>query len=287
MPLPSPREASEQLLGRAPDQISVLVAWPGHAAHRVEVGGAAFVVKVDADRDVVAREVAGHRRAARAGIPVPELVAAADHCLAVRFVEGTPLSEPASDSAWRAAGSVLSQVHGLAPGALIGDGFGSASATWPEFVEGLLTRELEGCVRELGFDPDQGERIRGAFDDARSLIDQRVPVWCHGDCQPEHVLVDPRDDSVVAIIDWADHGPADPAWDLAVLSLEDPARVGALLDGYGYGARAVDRGEVRTLLSLFGVLRWLGEARWLAARSHPQAAAALERATRWKPARSG
>ena len=67
MPLPSPREASEQLLGRAPDQISFLVAWPGHAAHRVEVGGAAFVVKVDADRDVVAREVAGHRRAARAG----------------------------------------------------------------------------------------------------------------------------------------------------------------------------------------------------------------------------
>ncbi len=281
--LPTPREAAERLLGRAPDHISTLVRWRDHGAYRVDAGGDSFVVKLDDDPELVAREVAGHQRAAAAGVPVPELIMADDHCIAMRFVDGTPLHESATEAAWRAAGSALRQVHDLTPGDLIGDGFGLAGTTWPEFVEALLERELEGCGRELGFDPSQAKRVRRAFDDARPLLDQPVLVWCHGDCQPDHVLVDPHDDSVVAIIDWADHGKGDSAWDLAILSLDHTSHIDALLDGYGEVAVGADR--TRTVLSLYRVLRWLREARWLAARSLPESAVSLEQATTWSPPR--
>ena len=281
MTFPTPGEAAERLLGRAPDRVSTLVRWRDHGAYRVDAGGDSFVIKVDDDPELVAREVAGHQRAAASGVPVPDLIAADDHCIAMRFVDGTPLHESATEAAWRAAGSVLRQVHDLAPSDLIGDGFGLRCATWPEFVEVLLEREFEGCARELGFDPAQAERVRRAFDDARPLLDQPVLVWCHGDCQPDHVLVDPRDDSVVAIIDWADHGKGDSAWDLAILSLDHASYIDALLDGYGDAA--IDAGRTRTVLSLYRVLRWLGEARWLAARSLPGSAVSLEQATIWSP----
>jgi thiamine kinase-like enzyme len=97
------------------------------------------------------------------------------------------------------------------------------------------------------------------------------------------VLVNPDDDSVVAIIDWADHGGADPMWDLAVLSLDDTAHVEPLLGGYGANLGRTETEPAHALLHLYRVLRWLGEARWLAARNHPGAAVSLELAASWSP----
>lgn len=276
MHFPSPLEACELLLGGTPDRIETLVAWSDHRAYGVEMSGAVFVVKVDADAELIEREVAGHRRAATAGIPVPELVAVAENCMATRFVVGTALTERSSEAAWRAAGGALRKVHDLAPASLIGNGFDLLCTAWPDFVAALLARELDGCVRQLAFDPNQAERIRRAFDEAGSRLERRPIAWCHGDCQPEHVLLDLHDDSIVAIIDWADHGKADPMWDLAVVSLDDTAHLDALLEGHG-GADD----DVRSVMSLYRVLRWLGESRWLAARSHPGAAVSLERAATW------
>ena len=202
----------------------------------------------------------------------------------MRFVAGAPLDQCPTDATWRAAGHSLRSVHGAASRNedLIGAGFGLGSETWSEFVRALLERSLDGCIRDLGFDPESATRIRQAFDDGLPLLEHAPTVWSHGDLQPEHVLLDPGKSSVVAIIDWADHGHADAAWDLAVLALDDTRHLDALLDGYASHESHEEDAHIRTRLRLYRVLRWLAEALWFAERSHPGAAAALERAAAWR-----
>jgi aminoglycoside phosphotransferase (APT) family kinase protein len=91
-------------------------------------------------------------------------------------------------------------------------------------------------------------------------------VWCHGDLQPDHVLVDPATDRVTAMIDWADSGAGDFVWDFAVLTL-DGAPLDDLLDGYG--ATRAQRAALDALLPLYSVVRLAGEAGWLAEHGFP------------------
>jgi aminoglycoside phosphotransferase (APT) family kinase protein len=201
----------------------------------------------------------------------------------MRFVAGTSLDKCSTQATWRAAGHVLRTVHGAKPqdDHLMGGGFGLAAETWPAFVRILVEDSLDRCVRDLAFDPESATRIRRAFDDDLPLLEHAPTVWSHGDLQPEHVLLDPGNNDVVAIIDWADHGRADPAWDLAVLALDDTRHLDALLDGYASYTHD-EHGRVRTRLNLYRVLRWLAEALWFAERSHPGAATSLERAAAWR-----
>ncbi len=191
--------------------------------------------------------------------------------------------------AWRATGDALRILHASAAeygDELIGAGFGLAARTWPDFVRALLDSSLDGCVRGLGLDPDVGSSIRRAFDEHRLLIEQAPIVRSHGDLQPEHVLLDPRSDQVRAIIDWADQGLADPAWDLAVLTLDDTGHLAALLEGYG--PPSTTGVDIRSRRTLYSVLRLLAEALWFAERDHPeQAAAALQRVTIWRAPNPG
>jgi aminoglycoside phosphotransferase (APT) family kinase protein len=124
----------------------------------------------------------------------------------------------------------------------------------------------------------------------------------HGDCQPSHFLLGPAEpdarfgapepdaglgapepdarlrpaepdarlgpaghgagDTIAAVIDFGDACTGDPAWDLAVLTLDDPGRLGDVLAGY-----APEPGLARRISALAGpyrLLRRLGEATWLA-----------------------
>lgn len=290
MILPGPREAAQRLLDRPPDEISALAEWPDHGAYRVDLAGDFFVVKIDRDHERIAREVAGQSRAALAGVPVPPIIAHEPGALAMRFVDGTPLNERTTAPAWRATGDALRTLHASSPDhgdELIGAGFGLAARTWPDFIHALLDSSLDGCVRGLGLDPAVASSIRRAFDDHFPLIEEAPIVRSHGDLQPEHVLLDPRSDQVVAIIDWADHGLADPAWDVAVLTLDDSSHLADLFAGYA-SPPPTSRSDIRTRRTLYQVLRRLAEALWFAEREHTeQAAAALERVAIWRAPNPG
>ena len=77
----NPIVLTRELLGTTPADVEPLVMWSDRATHRVTIGSERFVVKTDDDRETVAREVAGQRRAATAGVRVPEIIAAVDDAL--------------------------------------------------------------------------------------------------------------------------------------------------------------------------------------------------------------
>src|SRR5690242_5543017 len=202
---------SKRLLGRAPDRVRTLVHRPDRSVYVATVGGDEFVCKVADDAGALAREAEGQRRARSAGIPVPEVIAAADGAIATRFVEGASLTGIRDVEAWRAAGRVLRRVHEVPPDGAWGEGLDAPAVTWRASVDIHLACALDDCVRDLGFDREQAARIRDAFA-ASPVFDAPAPAWCHGDCQPDHVLIDITTNEVAALIDWSDHGRADAAW---------------------------------------------------------------------------
>jgi aminoglycoside phosphotransferase (APT) family kinase protein len=269
------------LLDAAPDETHALVERPDRASYRVRVGEQWFAVKIDDDRTLVAREVAGNRRAAAAGVPVPTLVDVADDAFVTAWVDGVPLVAHATDAAWAAAGAQLRTAHDVGGTAPFGAGFGGFDSThgsWRDFFEAFAAEQLLVCERELDFPARAADRVRAALRAAH--LDSPHLGWCHGDCQPDHVLVDPVTDEVVAIIDWADHGSADVTWDVGVLTLDNATHLGAFLDGYR--ARDELRAAFAELLPLYQVVRLVGEACWLAAHGYPYADS-FRRAVQWQP----
>src|SRR5262249_13095580 len=143
-----------------------------------------------------------------------------------------------------------------------GTGFGGlipARPDWRSFFELFAEELLTGAERELGFPGVSGDRVRAAVHEAAELDTPHV-VWCHGDLQPEHVLVDPATDEITAIIDWADQGAGDFVWDVMVLTIDHDARRDDFLDGYG--ATRAQRAAIDALLPLYSVVRLVGEAGW-------------------------
>jgi len=257
---------AQRLLGHAPDRVRTLVARPDRGVYVVTIGADEFVCKIGDDPVALAREAEAQRRAGAFGIPVPEVRATGAGEMASCFVIGTPLTGVRDANAWRAAGRVLRRVHAIEPDGVWGEGLDAPAATWRASIQTHLVDALADCVRELGFDRDQAARIRDAFA-ASSVFDAPMRAWCHGDCQPDHVLIDPATNEVLAIIDWSDHGQADAAWDLAVLTLDDAAKLTAVLDGYAPSTE--ERAHIEAALPFLRVLRLLGEAHWLFEHSYP------------------
>src|SRR5207248_1680335 len=86
----------------------------------------------------------------------------------------------------------------------------------------------------------------------------RPQMLIHGDLQPEHVLVDPGPGGIVAILDWADSGFADPLFEVARLSLLDHDLEAPMLAGLGIDADADVIAGYRVLWSLMSGT-WLAE----------------------------
>jgi aminoglycoside phosphotransferase (APT) family kinase protein len=281
-----PDVLARDLLGRAADDIEPLVVFHDRSTHRVTVASEHFVVKADDDHQTVAREVAGQRQAAAAGVRVPEVIAAVNDAFAMRWVDGAALHDQPEPGAWADAGAQLRIAHDLGGGPPFGTGFGGfepEQPTWRAFFEAFAERMLRDCEHDLAFPADQGARIRAAVRAAAPLLDAPHLAWCHGDLQPDHVLVDPMTNRVAAIIDWADQGPGDVGWDVAVLTVDHDRHLDVFLAGYG--ASEDLRAALAQLLPLYGVVRLLGEAAWLAEHNYPWADN-LRRAISWR-SRSG
>jgi aminoglycoside phosphotransferase (APT) family kinase protein len=280
----APEVLARELLGGAPDAIEPLITWTDRAAHRVTIGAESFVIKTDDELETVAREVAGQRRAAAAGVRVPEVVAACDDAFAMRWVDGTTLEHHSTARAWHDTGAQIRIAHDLGGGPPFGAGFGGFEPqrpTWRAFFEASAETALRECERDLDFPAEQAARIRAALSAATPTLDTAHIAWCHGDLQTEHVIVDPATDRVAAIIDWADQGSGDPAWDVTVLTIDDSSCMTAFLDGYDAGAEL--RSAIDDVMPLYTVVRRLGAAAWLAEHRHPLAADRLNRSIDWRP----
>ncbi len=271
MSLPTAEDLARRLLGRAPDHIEPLVAWHHKAAYRCVIGSDAFVCKVDEQIDEVRRECDGLTRAARAGLAVPELVAADAGALAMRWIDGTALTYASPASWWRRAGREIRRIHLVDPPPYAGGGFAPSRGSWEDAIETEVEEELEKCARDHGLRAEAVGRVRRAALDARDELVASARSWYHGDLQPEHVLVDPGSGEIAAIIDWSDHGSGDGAWDIAVLTLDDDQPLDALLDGYG--PDATERDRITRTLPFYRLVRRLGEARWLATHGFTDEAA--------------
>jgi aminoglycoside phosphotransferase (APT) family kinase protein len=276
-----PEVLARELLGRDPDEIEPLVVWADRATHLVAIGAERFVVKTDDDLATVAREVAGQRRAADNGVPVPEIVAVADDAFAMRWVDGVTLNDLHAE-AWRDAGTQIRLAHDLGGGGLpFGTGFGGfepGQPTWREFFEAFAESMLRDCERDLEFPPAAAARIRDALRAAAPLLDTSHLAWCHGDLQPDHVIVDPATNRVTAIIDWADNGSGDVGWDVSVLTIDHHEQRDAFLAGYGASTEL--RVALDQLLPLYEVVRLVGEASWFAEHNFPPGEN-LRRAIEW------
>ncbi|GAB1644052.1 phosphotransferase [Krasilnikovia sp. MM14-A1259] len=129
---------------------------------------------------------------------------------------------------WHRVGARLRRLHA----GLAGTPCGPAVRPWsaPAVVAGHLSRLV-----------DRGDLHRGHADliTARlAAVTARRAATVHGDLKREHVF---HRGQVVRFIDLADACPADPLWDLAVLTLDRPRRTAALLAGYGADDPAAHR----------------------------------------------
>jgi aminoglycoside phosphotransferase (APT) family kinase protein len=273
---------TRELLGTTPVDVEPLVMWSDRATHRVTIGADRFVVKTDDDLETVARELAGQRRAAAAGVRVPEVIAAVDDAFAMRWVDGVTLRDHPTPDAWLDTGAQIRIAHDLGGGPPFGTGFGgfeSEQSTWREFFEAFAESMLSGCERDLDFPAATAARIRAALHAAAPLLDEPHVAWCHGDLQPEHVLVDPETNRVTAVIDWADQGSGDIGWDVAVLTIDHVPCRDEFLAGYGAGEKL--RAALHQLLPLYEVVRLVGEAGWFAEHGYPPGEN-LQRAIDWR-----
>jgi aminoglycoside phosphotransferase (APT) family kinase protein len=216
-------------------------------------------------------------------VRVPELLAATDDAFAMRWVDGATLLDHPTPEAWRDTGAQIRLAHDLGGGPPFGTGFGGfepEQPTWRAFFEAFAERMLQDCERELDFPARPAARIRDALLAAVPLLEAPHLAWCHGDLQPEHVIVDPATNRVAAIIDWADHGSGDIGWDVAVLTIDHDRRCNAFLTGYGAGDEL--RAALDQVLPLYNVVRLVGEAGWFAEHGYPPGES-LRRAITWRP----
>jgi aminoglycoside phosphotransferase (APT) family kinase protein len=235
--VPGPDDLCRRLLGASPDEVQPFFVWDHRATYRVRIGADEFVVKADADEHELATEAEGHAHAAAHGIPVPELLGVESQALAMRFVFGEQLAPGSSDAAWRAAAAVAEQIHTVPPIGLV-DRF-------PRPIDDLI----EGATRN-GLDPATADRIR-----QRLLAEPPTTetTWVHGDLQQDHIIV--NGDQVVAVLDWSDHGQADPLWDYTVLVFADPAKLSLMFDE----TPDPERVALMRARRLLDDIRWLSE----------------------------
>ena len=216
---------------------------------RAVVGVGDDVVKIDRDADRMAVEEQALRLAGAAGIPVPDLRWCRPPVLVLARIAGEPLAlagvEPTTpSSAWVAAGAVLRRLHDL------------PLPPWPGTRPDETAADVDECVRWLA---DRGlverRHLERAARVAQPALRRSPLVFTHGDYQPAHVFV--AGDEVVGILDWADAGPGDALFDLAVLTVGFEERLDDVLDGYA------DPDADREVIRAWWAIRRLGAVRWM------------------------
>lgn len=200
------------------DEVQIVVAHPARATLRV---GDVFL-KVDPNQAGIDVELEAMELVP---VPTPRILWRKPPVLALAAVPGTALArlgEPsaASPAAWAAAGAAVRALHD------------TPLPPWSGQSPDHCASQLDsGCEWLLANDVVPADVVARNRRMAEAALEQWTPVFAHGDLQVAHVFVD--GDHVTGIIDWSEAGPGDAMYDLAVLTLGHPERVGDVLAGYG------------------------------------------------------
>jgi aminoglycoside phosphotransferase (APT) family kinase protein len=225
------------------EEVEVVVSHNERATLRV---GDVFL-KIDADQTRTDVEV---EAMAIAPVPTPAILWRKPPVLALAALPGTALGrlgEPSTTSAaaWAAAGAAVRTLHD------------APLPPWPgrdvDELASQLARECDWLVANDVLPADVVTRNRRI---AESVLRPWAPVFIHGDLQVAHVFVDGHE--VTGVVDWSEASQGDALFDLAILTLGHPERLGDVIAGYGTD---VDRDLIRawwSLRCLLGV-RWLAE----------------------------
>jgi len=201
------------------------------------------------------------QKAVAMGVPIPEMLgfeAGPPAVLAMKQVIGRPLSSRYPFAA-KEAGKYLQRFHNIGAH----PPFSGGQQQWDAFISWWENAEIEKVRRLDVLDPLQISELQEHFDHLQPLLVQRPIVLLHGDLQTAHILVDPQTEKVLAFLDFADVQPGDPLLDIAVVTLWDHALTDFLLEGY---SGIANNEETQQLLSLYRLLRHLGEIPWLLER---------------------
>jgi fructosamine-3-kinase len=215
-----------------------------------------------------AAEARGLAWIAEAGLPVPELLAAAEDCVILRWVEpGRPSGDGADDLGRALAAAHRHPCDGFG---LDGDGFigtlpmpNRPAPTWAEFY---ATRRLLPYLK-LGYDrgaidDEQARTIEAVVPRLERLVPAEPPARLHGDLWNGNVLwgVDGR----AWVIDPAAYG-GHREMDLAMLALFGLPQLERVIDAYAEAYPLTDGWEER--IALHQLFPLLVHAAMLAGRS--------------------
>ena len=225
------------------EKVEVVVAHDERATLRV---GDVFV-KLDADQTRTDVEV---EAMAIAPVPNPEVLWRRPPALALAALPGVALGhlgEPstASSAAWAAAGAAVRTLHD------------APLPPWPgRSVDDVASRLTNECEWLIANDVLASEVVTPNRRLAETALRPWTPVFIHGDLQVDHVFVD--SDEVTGIVDWSEASQDDALFDLAILTLGHPERLGDVVAGYGTD---IDRDLIRAWWSMRCLtnLRWLNE----------------------------
>ncbi len=175
--------------------------------------------------------------------------------LVVGGVAGRPLGAGDPSTCWAEAARHLVRLHEIEVGPDV-ERFDHREADWVGFMRWWVTHEAALVVDRGLLDRSTAEALRRRADEVLARMPAPARRLLHGDCQPDHVLLDEAG-AVIAIIDWGDASTGDPVWDLAVLTADHPDRLPIVLDAYGV-APSTDE-----VVLAYWIVRHLGSATWL------------------------
>lgn len=242
------------------------------AAHgeRIVVGGIdragrPVVVKVERNTERHQRETSVLRTLRSAGVPVPEVVDASwddavkAWVLVLERIDGEPLDSADDPARWAAVGSGLARLHDAVVDPAGPPFAGQADGTFADHLRVWSEIECRQGVDQGWMTLAQGDRLGARAGAATDRTDDVGQVLLHGDCAPQHWLFGPAPEP--RPVDLGDAGVGDPTYDLMVLTLTAPERLGAVLDGYQ--ADHALRDHVAVVLPGYRALRLAGEVSWL------------------------
>lgn len=211
-------------------------------------------VKVYRDPERLLQERVHSRLARDLGLPIPQELlfeVGPPAVLVTEWIDGEPVDR--HPAAARGLGQLLARYYVSReppPG---------AEADWAEHVTVRRDSELRRLNDMALLGETERDHVAQNLDELVAAVGHRPQTLIHGDLQPEHVLVEPLALRIVAIVDWADSGFADPLFEAARLSLLNPELEDPFLAGVGI---ATDSDLMRGYRILWSVI----SATWLAER---------------------
>jgi Ser/Thr protein kinase RdoA (MazF antagonist) len=204
-------------------------------------------------------------------VPVAPLVALLDGpvpSLVLEWLDGVvPLSELDAPEAWRSAGQTLRRLHELPT-------LRRRSEPFPVFMRHWFELEMRELVACAAVSADEAAAALAKAAEFETILARTPLVWAHVDCQAAHFLLNPDDNSVAAVIDWADACEDAPDMDFAVLTLFGRLYLDAVLDGYGASRELRDR--LAGTLPFYRAVRAAGAHNWLESHGYAGHTWALE-----------